>query len=158
MLASRLSNRGIVCNVRVIARSCSGSSDKTSEVAATQEFKGLPTATYKPDNLDKRILVHYKYYPNVESVPRFVSESIMTNAKSRARIKLSNIMIVATLLGCLATAIFAKKQAHRISVIEQSQRRHEAWQRGEESGPIGRWSLATDALKKGPEEKEKVKD
>ena len=33
--------------------------------------------SYRPDNLDKRILVHYKYYPNVESVPEYVSQGQM---------------------------------------------------------------------------------
>merc|ERR1719370_2196602 len=43
--------------------------------------------SYRPDNLDKKILVHYKYYPNMESVPEYVSQGQMNQAKSWARIK-----------------------------------------------------------------------
>ena len=59
----------------------------------------------RPDNLDKRILVHYKYYPNMESVPEYVSQGQMNQAKSWARIKTANIMIATTIGLCLMTVI-----------------------------------------------------
>jgi hypothetical protein len=34
-------------------------------------------ATFKPDALDRRILVHFKYYPDLASVPERVSDSKM---------------------------------------------------------------------------------
>ena len=34
-------------------------------------------ATFKPDNWDKRILVHFKYYPDLASVPERISDSKM---------------------------------------------------------------------------------
>ena len=37
-------------------------------------------ATFKPDNLDKRILVHFKYYPDMASVPERISDSKMGQA------------------------------------------------------------------------------
>jgi hypothetical protein len=37
-------------------------------------------ATFKPDYLDKRILVHFKYYPDIDSVPERISDSKMGQA------------------------------------------------------------------------------
>jgi hypothetical protein len=104
--------------------------------------------TYRPDKLDKWILVHYKHYPSIQTVPRYVDESLMNKAKSKARIKLSNIMMAFFAVSSLAIVIFAKRNMHRDSVVEQGMRRHEAWKKGQE-GTTGRLTLLTGAGEEG---------
>ena len=45
------------------------------------DVRNVPT--YHPDALDKRILVHFKHYKNVEEVPHRVSETLMNQVKKR---------------------------------------------------------------------------
>jgi len=90
--------------------------------------------SYRPDNLDKRILVHYKYYPNMESVPEYVSQGQMNQAKSWARIKTANIMIATTVGLCLMTVIWAKSLMRQNSLVEENYRRHMKFKSKEEDG------------------------
>ena len=53
--------------------------------------------TYHPDSLDKKILVHFKYFKTIEEIPHRVSGSMMAQAKSKARIKMANVMIGTTI-------------------------------------------------------------
>jgi len=114
----------------------------------SREGAGAGGGTYRPDKLDKWILVHYKHYPSIQTVPRYVDESLMNKAKSKARIKLSNIMMAFFAVSSLAIVIFAKRNMHRDSVVEQGMRRHEAWKKGQE-GTTGRLTLLTGAEKEG---------
>jgi len=79
------------------------------------------------------------------------SEAVMSKVKSKARIKLSLMIMGSVVLGCLATSIWARNHKNETSVIEQSQRRHEQWRKGE-AGDVGRWSLMSSAVT-GPEQK-----
>ena len=97
------------------------------------EFTKLIMPT-RPDNLDKRILVHYKYYPNMESVPEYVSQGQMNQAKSWARIKTANIMIATTIGLCLMTVIWAKSLMRQNSLVEENYRRHMKFKSKEEDG------------------------
>jgi hypothetical protein len=55
-------------------------------------------ATFKPDYLDKRILVHFKYYPDMDSVPERISDSKMGQARQIATgtdtIQLGNLLTI----------------------------------------------------------------
>ena len=44
------------------------------------DIRNIPT--YKPDALDKKILVHFKYYASFEEVPQRVNEHIMNKVKA----------------------------------------------------------------------------
>jgi len=104
--------------------------------------------SYRPDNLDKRILVHYKYYPNMESVPEYVSQGQMNQAKSWARIKMANVMIATTIGMCLLTVIWAKSLARENSLVEENFRRHMKFKKSDEDGSqSSRMGLLTNTKK-----------
>merc|ERR1712080_523985 len=99
--------------------------------------------TYKPDRLDKMILVHYKYYANIDSVPEKVSQSIMAKAKSWARIKFANFMIVTTLVLALMTVMYAKSHSRQNSLLQENVRRHLQYQKGDDGHQSSRLNLVT---------------
>jgi len=104
--------------------------------------------TYRPDNLDKRILVHYKYYPNIQSVPEYVSQGQMNQAKSWARIKMANVMIATTVGLCLLTIIWAKSLMRENSLLEENYRRHMKFKSNEGDGSqSSRMGLLTNSKK-----------
>lgn len=111
-------------------------------------MQDLPSG-FQPQKVDKWILVHFKVYPNKESIPKYVDQAVMSKAKSKARIKMSLVIMGSVVMGCIATSLWAKKHKHETSVVDQAQRRHEQWKKGE-SGDVGRWSLMT----RGGEKKE----
>ena len=61
-----------------------------------------------------------------------------------ARIRIANIMILCTLLGAATTVYFAKKNSRQNSLIEENQRRHLAYKRGE-TGSGARLGLVTNS-------------
>uniref|UniRef100_A0A1L8DUR3 Protein with signal anchor n=1 Tax=Nyssomyia neivai TaxID=330878 RepID=A0A1L8DUR3_9DIPT len=61
---------------------------------------------YKPDNFERRLLVWAKKYKSIEDVPNYVSREEMEKSRSKARIRISNYMIVATLVGCIIMGKF----------------------------------------------------
>ena len=60
-----------------------------------------------------------------------------------ARIKVANIMILTTLVCALITVIYAKKNSRQNSLIEENQRRHLMYQKGE-TGSGARIGLVTN--------------
>ncbi|EZA47448.1 hypothetical protein DMN91_004791 [Ooceraea biroi] len=61
-------------------------------------------------DFDRKVLVWVKRYPSVAEVPQDITEETLLTARSKARIKASNYMIVVTLIGCLFAAFLGKKQ------------------------------------------------
>ena len=76
--------------------------------------------TYHPDSLDKKILVHLKYFKTIEEIPYRVPESMMAQAKSKARIKMANVMIGTTLVCACITIYFAKTFSRQNSLVEEN--------------------------------------
>ena len=66
-------------------RNCSGEIQKAKEVAqadsAYEKITNIPT--YTPDNLDKRILVHFKYFPSISEVPVRVPQGMMNTVRQK---------------------------------------------------------------------------
>jgi len=113
--------------------------------------------SYRPDNLDKRILVHYSYYPNLQSVPEYVSQGQMNQAKSWARIKMANVMIATTVGLCLLTIIWAKSLMRENSLLEENYRRHMKFKSNEGDGSqSSRMGLLTNSKKDLNLEEEKM--
>jgi len=112
-----------------------------SNIAA--EMRRVPT--YHPDYIDKSILVHYKHYPNVAAVPDRVDQHIMDRAKSMARVKFANIMILGTLIGCAFTVYIAKSNSRQNSLVQENQRRHLMYTKGDTGlgSGVGRIGLVT---------------
>ena len=100
-------------------------------------------------------MVHYKYYPNKESVPEYVPQGQMNQAKSWFRIKTANVMIATTLGMCLLTVIWAKSLARENSLVEENFRRHMKFKKSDDDGSqSSRMGLLTNT-KKDLEEEEK---
>ncbi|XP_011137964.1 protein FAM162A [Harpegnathos saltator] len=68
---------------------------------------------YRVTNFDKRILVWVKRYPSIAEVPEKVTVDCLLTARSKARIKTCNYMIVVTIIGCIIAAFLGKRQAER---------------------------------------------
>lgn len=128
---------------RILTRSGTGF---LNAIRLSSSRADLPSG-FRPQPVDKWILVHFKVYPDQASIPKYVNQSVMNKVKSKARIKMSLVIMGTVIIGCIGTSYWAKKHKHEHSVIEQSQRRHEQWKKGE-SGDVGRWSLMTGAGEK----------
>ncbi|XP_072742782.1 UPF0389 protein CG9231 [Anoplolepis gracilipes] len=73
----------------------------------------LGSRMHRVTNFDKRVLVWVKRYPRVADVPEDVTVDCLLAARSKARIKACNYMIIATLIGCIGSVILGKRQAAR---------------------------------------------
>merc|ERR1712098_233924 len=87
------------------------------------------------------ILVRVKYYKSVAEIPHRVDEAMMTKAKSRARIIVANIMMATTVVCACITIYFARSNSKNFSLIEENQRRHLMYKKGE-TGSGSRWGLS----------------
>jgi len=99
---------------------------------------------YHPTALDKRILVHFRYYPDMESVPARVHGGVMEVAKSKARIKLSLVMMLGTVMGCGYMMWYGRKHSRNYSLIEHNALRHQKYRAGEAESSIGHKALYQD--------------
>jgi len=105
-----------------------------------------------PSNLQKRILVHFKHYPNIESVPDRVSHSKMKRAMSLYRIKVSIGMIVGGLILCFCTAWYGKSHQRETSLVDINLARHEFYRQGQNfTGSRVRLVTGTPDVKKEEE-------
>ena len=111
--------------------------------------KNIPT--YHPDNLDKMILVRFKYYKSVADVPHRVDEALMAKAKSRARIVVANVMILTTIICACITIYFARSNSRNHSLVEENQKRHLAYMKGQ-TGSGSRLGLITHSKEDVKEE------
>ncbi|CAI9540806.1 unnamed protein product [Staurois parvus] len=68
---------------------------------------------HKPTNFEKRILVWGGRFKKESDIPEYVSYEMIDAAKSRARVKLSMIMILLTIMGCIGMVISGKRAASR---------------------------------------------
>lgn len=91
-------------------------------------------------DLKKRILVHFKYYPNIESVPERVPSAMMAKALSQARIKVSILMMLTAIVLCFLTAWYGRAHRYEYSLHQVNMRRHELYKMGE-TGRGGRLAL-----------------
>jgi len=139
------------------SRQCSSSNKpaiqpKAPEISENQRIRKDLDASHVPTELHRRILVHFKYYPDLESVPKRVPLSLMGKALSQARIKVSISMMVTALVLCFLTAWYGKTHQHEMSLVEVNLRRHEAYKMGN-TGQGGRMALVMYDKNEGAEEK-----
>ncbi|XP_065358878.1 UPF0389 protein CG9231 isoform X1 [Calliphora vicina] len=66
--------------------------------------------SYSPNNLEKRFLVWTGRYKSLQEVPNLVSAEIMERSRNKMRIRIANIMMGLTVVGC-AIMIYSGKQA-----------------------------------------------
>ncbi|KAF7990584.1 hypothetical protein HCN44_000389 [Aphidius gifuensis] len=65
---------------------------------------------HNPNSLEKRILVWFKKYPSIDQVPVEVPIDIVQSATSKFRIRIANVMMVMTIIGCIYTVLTGKKE------------------------------------------------
>ncbi|CAG9133115.1 unnamed protein product [Plutella xylostella] len=68
---------------------------------------------YRPTELQKTILVWTKKYKSKEEIPKFVSPELIERSRSEARIKISNVLMLLTVLGSIAAIFLGKSAAKR---------------------------------------------
>ncbi|XP_035722658.1 protein FAM162B-like [Vespa mandarinia] len=73
----------------------------------------IGTHMHPVTNFDKRILVWVKRYPSMADVPAQVTRDCILNARSKARVRTCNIMIVISVIGFLIAAISGKREVAR---------------------------------------------
>ncbi|XP_037934473.1 UPF0389 protein CG9231 [Teleopsis dalmanni] len=66
--------------------------------------------SHVPNNLEKRFLVWSGKYKNISDIPSHVSYEEMERCRNKVRIRLANIMIGLTIVGC-CIMIYSGKQA-----------------------------------------------
>ncbi|KAJ6641118.1 UPF0389 protein [Pseudolycoriella hygida] len=76
-------------------------------------------AIHKPDNLEKKFLVWTGKYKSVEEVPEYVSPQVMERTRNKIRIKVANIMVCLTILGCIGAIYSGKKAAESGESVEK---------------------------------------
>jgi len=141
--ARACSTKGPAPSPPVVAAQPNQPSTPSTPSDSAGSLEDIPS--YRPDDLDKRILVHFKYFPSMEAVPARVSQGKMNQAKSRARIKAANAMILATVCMCLVTVIFAKSQSRQNSLVEENFRRHVRFKKeGDDGSQSSRLGLVTN--------------
>ncbi|XP_016931052.4 UPF0389 protein CG9231 [Drosophila suzukii] len=65
---------------------------------------------HEPNNLERKMLVWTGKYKTAAEVPNFVSQDVMERCRNKMRIRLANIMIALTAVGC-AIMVYSGKQA-----------------------------------------------
>jgi len=106
-------------------------SSVNTNVSSSEQLKSA--SKYTPNDLERKILVHFKHYPNYESVPDRVNFALVNKAWSQFRIKVSLGMMATALFLCFCTAVYGRSHMHNNqSLVEVNFRRHEAYKRGED--------------------------
>ncbi|KYN02244.1 hypothetical protein ALC62_07028, partial [Cyphomyrmex costatus] len=83
---------------------------KNNEIAK-EDVIGL--RMHRVTNFDKRLLVWVKRYPSIADVPKDVTVDCILNARSKARIKTCNYMIVFAIIGFIGAVILGKEDAKK---------------------------------------------
>ncbi|GAB0100367.1 UPF0389 protein CG9231 [Sergentomyia squamirostris] len=106
----------------------SDAAGKTDQASGENKPPGSMQHAYKPDNFERKMLVWTKKYKSVEDVPNYVSREEMEKCRSKMRIRISNLMILATLIGCiimgkfLPLVISGKQAAERGETVAKQNR------------------------------------
>lgn len=76
---------------------------------------------HKTSDFDKKVLVWTKTgnYKNVSEVPEYVGTQVIAKAKNRLRIRVANIMMALTALGCVVMIISGKRAHERGESVEK---------------------------------------
>ncbi|KAH8258814.1 hypothetical protein KR038_009988 [Drosophila bunnanda] len=74
---------------------------------------------HEPNNLERRMLVWTGKYKSQSEVPNFVSQDEMERCRNKMRIRLANIMIALTAIGCAIMVYSGKQAAKRGESVSQ---------------------------------------
>lgn len=73
----------------------------------------------RPSDFQKRVLVLAKKFKTKEEIPELISPGLLDRAKSELRIKISNILIVLTIIASIGAVISGKRAAKRGESVHQ---------------------------------------
>ncbi|XP_044760743.1 UPF0389 protein CG9231 [Coccinella septempunctata] len=77
--------------------------------------------SHRTTNFEKKILVWTKTgnYKSVAEVPEYVGQQVMEKGRNRMRIRVANIMMALTALGCISMVILGKRAHERGESVEK---------------------------------------
>ena len=81
LLRSSVSRQTRVCSDQ--AKAVTPAAKAEAELMEQQDHSTKHIAKYTPDPIDKKILVHFKYYPSFAEVPDKVPEGVMARVSLR---------------------------------------------------------------------------
>ncbi|VVD01629.1 UPF0389 protein CG9231 [Leptidea sinapis] len=99
-------------------RRCMCTPSQQSKPPVSSPSASLNTS-YKPNDFQKFLLVWTKKYKNKDEIPNIVSIDLIDRARNEARIKLANILIFATILGCIYAVMSGKAAAKKGESVQQ---------------------------------------
>ncbi|KAL2728052.1 UPF0389 protein CG9231 [Vespula maculifrons] len=118
MIISQLACRSILS--KIIRHACSNGKEKT-RFMSTQSPKvntksnvetvhDIGTHMHPVSNFDRRVLVWVKRYPSMADVPAQVTRDCILQARTKARVRTCNIMIIISVIGFLVAAVTGKRE------------------------------------------------
>ncbi|XP_069491918.1 protein FAM162A [Ambystoma mexicanum] len=88
--------------------------DKAAPEAETKEsVYSFKVPGHKPTNMEKRLLLWAGRFKKEEDIPEIVSFEMIDAAKNKVRVKVSYIMIVLTIMGCITMVVSGKRAVGR---------------------------------------------
>ncbi|XP_006273321.1 protein FAM162A [Alligator mississippiensis] len=87
-----------------------------SQEGINQNLKGQPSFKvpgHRPTDWDKKILLWSGRFKKAEDIPETVSFEMIDAARGKLRVKVSYLMVVLTVLGCVAMVIQGKQALKR---------------------------------------------
>ncbi|XP_059216170.1 UPF0389 protein CG9231 [Stomoxys calcitrans] len=94
-------------------RSINQSGSLVRRFIGTSQIRRQGINNHEPNNLEKRFLVWTGKYKTIEEVPNFVSRDVMERTRNKVRIRLANIMMALTVVGCGIMVYSGKEAAKR---------------------------------------------
>ncbi|CAO1400816.1 unnamed protein product [Diamesa hyperborea] len=92
---------------------------KDQSASASLGGGGMNRNTHKVDNLERKMLVWTGKYKNADDVPSYVNQDVMEKTRNRIRIRLANIMMALTALGCIFMIFSGKSAAERGETVQK---------------------------------------
>jgi hypothetical protein len=93
--------------------------------AASDNSSPLSKGTHRVNEFEKKLLVWTGKYKTVEEIPGYVSQEAVDRARNKFRIRVANIMMLLTLIGCGFMIYSGKNSAERgDSVLKANQDWH----------------------------------
>lgn len=125
LIRSSLNRSSLIVNyLRSSVRTFSTPSPATPPKEAADQNQPSPNVllsnrTHKVDELEKRLLVMFKKYNSKEEVPAYVSQDVMEKVRNKFRIRVANIMMLLTIVGCVFMVISGKKAVEKGDSVQK---------------------------------------
>lgn len=117
--AFRMSGLRLMAGTAAMGRGEAGSVMAARQLCTKPEKGGTPFKVpgHRPSDFDKKILLWSGRFKKQSDIPEFVSPEMLMAAKSKLRVKFAYIMILLTIVGCIAMVISGKRAAGRQETV-----------------------------------------